>query len=211
MSPRNLVALPIALAAAAALAACTFEAGPTVSASALADAAADALEGQIGDRPKVDCGEDDVIAKVDKAVDCTVIDPASGAEYGATVTFTSVEDQEWQIEVEVEDAPAGEETSETPAAAETSSAAADDQAAAEPIPATAIADAAADALETEMGSRPDIYCGADDLNIAPYEGRITYCTLTDPADGAEYEVTVTFVDVSGDTWNVSVVVDSEPK
>jgi hypothetical protein len=47
--------------------------------------------------------------------------------------------------------------------------------------------------------------------VVPAEGRVTYCTLTDPADGAEYEVTVTFVDVTGDSWNVSVIVASEPK
>lgn len=211
MSPRTLTALPLLLLAAAALSACSFEAGPTVAADDLADAAADALEGEIGARPEVDCGEDDIIAKTDKEVGCTVIDPADGAEYAATVTFTMVTDDGWKIEVNVADPLAGEESSAPAEAAESSSDAAEEQAADEPIPATAIADAAADALEAETGSRPEIDCGAEGLNVVPAEGRVTYCTLTDPADGAEYEVTVTFVDVTGDSWNVSVIVASEPK
>lgn len=40
---------------------------------------------------------------------------------------------------------------------------------------------------------------------------MTYCTLTDPADGLDYDVSVTFIGVSGNTWNVEVEVDAEPK
>ena len=212
MSSLKPLALPLTFAAAAALSACSFEAGPTVSGEELAEAAADALEGELGSRPDMDCGDEDIIVSVDKEVDCTATDPATGTEYDATVTFTGVDGDEWNIAVEMGEAPAGapaEESSE--AAEETTGAAPDDQASSEPIPATAIADAAEDALEGEIGTRPDIDCGDEGLTIVPREGRITYCTLTDPADGAEYEVTVTFVDVSGGTWNVSVSVASEPK
>ncbi|HEU5126815.1 MAG TPA: DUF4333 domain-containing protein [Glycomyces sp.] len=203
MPDRKLTAVPL-LFAAAALSACTVEAGATVSGDRLADAAADALEGEIGARPEVDCGDDDVIASDGKEVDCTMTDPASGEEYDAVVTFTGVEDDQWNIEVSVPDwqpEQAGQETQEA------GDDAAEQGGSAGAIPAADIAAAAADALEAQVGSRPEIDCG--EVDIVPEEGRTVYCTLIDA--GAEYETTVTFTGVDGDQWGIDVQVASEPK
>lgn len=207
------LALPLTFAALAALSACSFLTGTTVSGADLAEAAEDALEEQIGTRPEMDCGSDDIAAAVDKEVDCTVIDPATGAEYGATVTFTGVDGAEWSIDVKVDEAPAETPAEQSPEATteDASTGAPADPAEGEPIPATSIAEAAEDALEGQSGVRPEIDCGAPELTIVPYEGRMTYCTLTDPADGLDYGVSVTFIGVSGNTWNVEVEVDAEPK
>lgn len=204
MHNRTLTLLPLALTAAA-LSACSFEAGPTVSGESLAEAAADALEGELGSRPEVDCGDEDIIAEEGKEVDCTVADPATGEEYDGTVSFTGVDGDEWSIEVSVPGEPSGgsageptqgsdEETGEQGGSGDTVSAA-------------DLASAAADALEEQVGSRPEIDCG--DVDIVPEEGRTVYCTLID--GGAEYETTVTFTGVDGGQWSIDVQVASEPK
>ncbi|WP_026929676.1 DUF4333 domain-containing protein [Glycomyces tenuis] len=203
----KLAALPLGLAVAA-LSACSFEAGPTVSGEALAEAAEDAVESESGERPDIDCGDDDIIASQDKEVDCVASDPATGAEYDAVVTFTGVDGDTWNIAVEMrtDEESTAQPAEETGAPAEDSG---EQAGSGEAIPAASIAEAAADALEAEVGSRPDIDCG--DVDIVPENGRTVYCTLTDPADGAEYETTVTFTGVEGDTWSVDVSVASEPK
>lgn len=98
---RRLIALPFALAVLG-LAACSFEAGPTVSADDLADLAEGALEEQVGVRPDLDCGDDDsIVVTQDKEVECTLSE--GGVEYDAVVTFTNVDGREYEISVEVAD------------------------------------------------------------------------------------------------------------
>lgn len=204
MPVRKLTALPL-LFSAVALSACTLEAGSTVSGDRLGEAAADALEGELGSRPEVDCGDDDVIASDGKEVDCVVTDPATGEDHDAVVTFTGVEDDQWNIEVSVPDWQPGQETQEADDEARDE---ADDQGgSADAIPAADLAAAAADALEAQVGSRPEIDCG--EVDILPQEGRTVYCTLIDA--GAEYETTVTFTGVDGGQWSIDVQVASEPK
>ncbi len=69
-----------------------------------------------------------------------------------------------------------------------------------------VADAAEDALEKEVGSRPDITCpeGLDEE-----EGASTRCTLTASDDPVEYGVTVTVTAV-GKSTKIDVQVDEEP-
>ena len=69
-----------------------------------------------------------------------------------------------------------------------------------------VADAAEDALEQEVGSRPDITCpeGLDEE-----EGASTRCTLTAGDDPVEYGVTVTVTAV-GKSTKIDVQVDEEP-
>ena len=71
-----------------------------------------------------------------------------------------------------------------------------------------VAAGAEDALEQQIGQRPDITCPAD---LAAEVGKQTRCTLT--ADGleGEYGVTVTITSVEGDTANFDVQVDTEPQ
>ncbi|MFC3493706.1 hypothetical protein [Glycomyces rhizosphaerae] len=99
-----LVTVPTTLAALAfALAACSFEA--TVTGEEVADAAADALEEQVGDQPEIDCGDDSVTVAEGKEVDSVLTDPATGTEYDATVTITEADGAEWKADVQVADAP----------------------------------------------------------------------------------------------------------
>lgn len=196
-------AVPLVLAVIG-LSACTVEAGPTVSGEKLAEAAADALEGQLGARPEVDCGGDDIIVSQGKKVDCLMTDPASGSEFDATVTFTGVDGAEWNITVDVAAEPngSGSEPSETDTTESTSSGAALE------ISAEKLAAAAADALEGEIGTRPQIDCG--DLNLTIYEGRKTYCQLIDSSTGAEYEVTISVTSIDGEAFEFDVQVANTP-
>ena len=80
--------------------------------------------------------------------------------------------------------------------------------AAETLSATEVADAAENALEQEVGTRPDITCPGV---LAKEEGASTRCTLTGGDDPVEYGVTVTVTSVSEDGGTrIGVEVDDEP-
>ena len=70
-----------------------------------------------------------------------------------------------------------------------------------------VANGAEDALEAEVGARPDVSC-PDDLDAEV--GAEARCTLTVDGDDKEYGVTVTVTSVEGDTANFDVQVDEEP-
>lgn len=74
------------------------------------------------------------------------------------------------------------------------------------LPAKEVATAAEDALEREVGTRPDITCPEE---LAKKEGATTRCTLTGGDDPVEYGVTVTVTGTDGDT-RIGVEVDDEP-
>ncbi len=67
-----------------------------------------------------------------------------------------------------------------------------------------IADLASDALEDEVGQRPDsMDCGSEDVEIV--EGNTVDCTLT--AGGDELGATVTIDSVDGNDYSITVQVD----
>jgi hypothetical protein len=70
-----------------------------------------------------------------------------------------------------------------------------------------VAEGAEDALETQVGVRPDVSCPED---LEAEVGAETRCTLTVAGDPEEYGVTVTVTSVEGDTANFDVKVDEEP-
>ncbi len=70
-----------------------------------------------------------------------------------------------------------------------------------------VAEGAEDALEAEVGARPEVSCPED---LEAEVGAETRCTLTAPGDSEEYGVTVTVTSVEGDTANFDVQVDEEP-
>ncbi|MBN1091123.1 DUF4333 domain-containing protein [Blastococcus sp. TML/M2B] len=70
-----------------------------------------------------------------------------------------------------------------------------------------VAETAEDALEGEVGTRPDIEC-PDALDKE--EGASTRCTLTAGDDPTTYGVTVTVTSTDGDT-KLGVTVDDEPQ
>lgn len=202
MRPLRLV-LPLTLTALAASACSLFS--QTISGEDLSEAAADALEAELGVRPDVDCGTDDVTPEEGGEVDCTVIDPSNDQEREAVVTFTGVDGDQWDIEVEVLPLEGAENETQTEAPTEEES---EDTGAAPPgdgeIAASAIAEAAEDALEPQLGARPEVDCG--EVNYVPENGRTVYCTMIDPSSGEEYSATVTFTGVEGDQWQVLVEV-----
>ena len=70
-----------------------------------------------------------------------------------------------------------------------------------------VAEGAEDALEAEVGARPEVSCPAD---LEAEVGAETRCTLTVDGDDEEYGVTVTVTSVEDDTANFDVQVDEEP-
>jgi hypothetical protein len=70
-----------------------------------------------------------------------------------------------------------------------------------------VASSAEDALEAQVGARPDVTC-PDDLEAEV--GAETRCTLSVDGDDQEYGVTVTVTSVEGETANFDVQVDEEP-
>ena len=70
-----------------------------------------------------------------------------------------------------------------------------------------VATGAEDALEAEIGARPDVSCPEE---LEAEVGAETRCTLSVEGDPAEYGVTVTVTSVEGDTANFDVQVDDEP-
>ncbi|GIG68820.1 DUF4333 domain-containing protein [Phytomonospora endophytica] len=197
----KLVAIPLTFAALA-LTACGT--GPaSASGEAVAAAAADSLEKQLGQRPEIDCGTETVTLEEGKTVDCVLTDPVSGALYDTTVTITDVDGGKWKASVKVADAPRGggpsssaPPPSESPAQ-ETLT-----------VPASEVAAAVVDALEAKLGQRPEIDCG--EVNLVLSEGRPVYCTLIDRAAGEEYKATVSITGIDGAKWTFTVQVAAEP-
>ena len=75
------------------------------------------------------------------------------------------------------------------------------------LPAADVATGAEDALEKQVGARPDVSC-PDDLEAEV--GAETRCTLTAGGDPTEYGVTVTVTAVEGTDAEFDIVVDEEP-
>jgi len=207
---RTLAAVPAAFLLFG-LAACSFQFGDaTVTAAEVADAAEDALEEQLGSRPDIDCGDDDSITVTEGAeVDCLLTDPDTGTAFDTTVTFKGVDGNEWNADVQVAEEPVGTESQPSdPAESESSAPPADDSQGLS-IEASRLAEASEDALEAQLGYRPEIDCG--EVNIMIYVDRQTYCSLIDPADGAEYQVTVTVTSIEGQEFNFDIKVDDVPQ
>jgi hypothetical protein len=76
------------------------------------------------------------------------------------------------------------------------------------LSAATVARGAEDALEKEVGSRPDVHCPGD---LEAKKGARTRCTLTVGSDPTKYGVTVTVTAVHGDKATFDVLVDRKPK
>jgi hypothetical protein len=76
---------------------------PSVPAADIADLAAGALEEEVGERPdEMDCGSEDVELVEGATVECTLTH--GGESLPATVTITSVEGNDYSIDVQVAEA-----------------------------------------------------------------------------------------------------------
>ncbi|MEU5870969.1 hypothetical protein AB0A73_05335 [Glycomyces sp. NPDC047369] len=78
-----------------------------IEAARLAEASEDALEGQLGYRPEIDCGDVNITIYVDRMTYCDLIDPVDGAEYDVTITVTSIEGEQFEFDIAVDDVPQG--------------------------------------------------------------------------------------------------------
>ena len=76
-----------------------------LTADQIAEAAEGALEQQVGSRPSVDCGADDVRLVKGTKVDCVLTDPETGERFDAPVTITKVDGTDYAISVQVSDEP----------------------------------------------------------------------------------------------------------
>ncbi|RBY74393.1 hypothetical protein DQ239_19875 [Blastococcus sp. TF02-09] len=74
------------------------------------------------------------------------------------------------------------------------------------LTASEVATAAEDALEQEVGTRPDVTCSQA---LEKRVGASTRCTLTGGDDPVEYGVTVTVTETD-ETTRIGVQVDDEP-
>ena len=74
-----------------------------------------------------------------------------------------------------------------------------------------IEEQAAQALQNQVGSEeaPGMDCGDESIDVV--DGTVVDCILTDPADGTEYDSTVTISDVEGTNFHISVEVSEQPR
>ncbi|MCC3763315.1 hypothetical protein K3N28_09550 [Glycomyces sp. TRM65418] len=86
-----LVALPLTLAALT-LAACDSEA------TAIG-------EEEAGQRPDIDCGDDEATIEEGREVDCVPTDPNTGTQYDTTVAITGFDGDQWNFGIEVAPEP----------------------------------------------------------------------------------------------------------
>ena len=76
------------------------------------------------------------------------------------------------------------------------------------VPASQVADTAETALESSIGFRPEVDCGAGQVDLV--EGTEVACTATDPSSGTEYDATSTITNVDGTEYEVHVQVADTP-
>ena len=80
--------------------------GTTLTAGAVEERAADALEEQVGVRPEISCPES-LEAEVGASTECTLTAGDDPAEYPVTVTVSSVDGDSTTLDVAVGDTPRG--------------------------------------------------------------------------------------------------------
>ena len=77
----------------------------TVSADQLARTAEDALESEVGARPEIDCGDEQIRLKNGEEADCILTDPTTGTQFDADVTISEVEGTDYVVNVQVAETP----------------------------------------------------------------------------------------------------------
>jgi hypothetical protein len=192
---------PVLLAAAvitlaAALSGCTASITATVSPDKIADLAEDALEAEIGARPEIDCGADDIELRQGTTVPCLLTDPATGSEFDADVTLSKVDGTDVTVSVQVADAPNGapeDAPSPDPTIATGTLV----------LSATEIAATAEKALkDAGVLTNPGVVCPGGDHEVS--NGFTLDCTAID--GGTQYAASVTISDVEGSSYSVNVII-----
>lgn len=105
MKSRIAIIAAIAIASGALLTGCVPATTFSVPADDIATTAEDALEEQIGSRPEIDCGADDIVLAKGKVIDCVLTDPVSGDQFDSPITIEDTEGADYTIGIQVGDAP----------------------------------------------------------------------------------------------------------
>ncbi len=150
----------------------------TISAAELASTAEGVVLEQ-GFTVEIDCGADEVPLAVGTSLECSGLDPATGATGTYTLTITSVDGADYVLNVSGSEAPSADAVFET---------------------GPAFAELTAQAITASLGEAPFVDCGADDIELfVGQEVRCAYETSTASGfvlstvtslDGVVYEISV---------------------
>jgi hypothetical protein len=186
---------------------CSFDfsiGGPgAVDAEQVAERSSEMLAEQVGQTPDDLTCPEDLPAEVGAEIRCELT--ADGQTLGVTVTTTSVDGNDVQWDVEVDDAPAGD-TAEDGAGEDTGGDGGTSAASDGVVPAEQVAQQSAAQLEAAVGQAPEDFSCPQGL---PAEvGAEIRCNLVD--GGMNYGVTITTTSVDGNDVQWDVEVDDQP-
>jgi hypothetical protein len=189
---RSLTLIPVAALAITLLAGCTFSVGVNtalrVPPADIETLAADELEEQVGVRPTIDCGEDDIPVEADTSVTCLLVDPGTGLEFDTVITFTEVDGDNYAFDIQVADVPnnAPEPTAEPGAS----------------VPIGDIEALAITALKNVLDYVPEVTCEGTEVEIVV--GNTVNCNYGSPNGPVDAVVTITAFDATQGTYEIRV-------
>lgn len=192
MRSRSLTLIPVTALAATLLSGCVFSVGvntaPTVPPEDIEQLAADELEAQVGVRPTIDCGDDDIPVEVDTSVTCLLVDPGTGLEFDTVITFTEVDGDTYAFDIQVADVPnnAPEPTAEPGAF----------------VPIGDIEALAITALNNVLDYVPEVTCEGTEVEIVV--GNTVACSYESPEGPVDAVVTITAFDATAGTYEIRV-------
>ena len=167
---------------------------PVVAGSDVAVAVEDKLEQDVGTRPEVDCGDDDVPLEVGTSLTCVLTDPGTDLEYDVVVSFTKVTGTDYEFDFTVADSP--NNPPEPTVDPNTPSVTGDD-----------IAALVVQALTPELPAPPVVSC--PEPTVAIIVENVTYCTYEDENGIHDVEVTITEYDPVTGTYSINAAVINE--
>jgi hypothetical protein len=189
---RSLTLIPVVALAATLLAGCVFSVGvnnaPTVPPEDIEELAADKLEEQVGVRPTIDCGVDDIPVEADTSITCLLVDPGTGLEFDTAITFTEVDGDTYAFDIQVADVPnnAPEPTAEPGAS----------------VPIEDIEALAITALNSVLDYVPEVTCEGTEVEIVV--GNTVACSYESPGGPVDAVVTITAYDATQGTYEIRV-------
>jgi hypothetical protein len=189
---RSLTLIPFAALAATLLSGCVFSVGVNnalkVAPEEIELLAADELEAQVGVRPTIDCGDDDIPVEADTSVTCLLVDPGTGLEFDTVITFTEVEGTNYAFDIQVADVPnnAPEPTAEPGAS----------------VPIEDIESLAVTALNNVLDYVPEVTCEGTEVEIVV--GNTVPCTYESPEGPVDAVVTITAFDATTLRYEIRV-------
>jgi len=189
---RSLALMPVAALAVTLLSGCVFSVGVNtalrVPPEDIETLAADKLEEQVGVRPTIDCGEDDVIVEADTSITCLLVDPVVGLEFDTVISFTEVDGPNYAFDIQVADVPnnAPEPTAEPGAF----------------VPIGDIEALAITALNNVLDYVPEVTC--EGTEVAIVVGNTVDCSYESPDGPVDAVVTITAFDATTGTYEIRV-------